>query len=70
MAKKEKSKAELEKRITALEKENKKLKLDRSLLNSLLKMRILILQPDNQIIRNSTINQLNLLINFFEAIHH
>jgi rsbT co-antagonist protein RsbR len=37
MAKKEKSKAELEKKIKALEKENKNLKLDRNLLNSLLK---------------------------------
>jgi rsbT co-antagonist protein RsbR len=36
MAKKEKSKAELEKRIASLEKENKKLKLEKSLLNSLL----------------------------------
>jgi rsbT co-antagonist protein RsbR len=37
MAKKEKNKAELEKRLAALEKENKKLKLDRGLLNSVLK---------------------------------
>jgi rsbT co-antagonist protein RsbR len=36
MAKKEKSKAGLEKRIASLEKENKKLKLEKSLLNSLL----------------------------------
>ncbi len=36
MAKKEKGKVELEKKIAALQKENKKLKLDRSLLNSLL----------------------------------
>ncbi|MEJ2307340.1 MAG: PAS domain-containing protein, partial [candidate division WOR-3 bacterium] len=37
MAKKEKSKAELEKKVKALEKENKDLKLERNLLNSLLK---------------------------------
>jgi rsbT co-antagonist protein RsbR len=37
MAKKEKSKADLEKKLASLEKENKKLKLDRNLLNSLLK---------------------------------
>ena len=37
MAKKEKNKAELEKKLVSLERENKKLKLDRNLLNSLLK---------------------------------
>ena len=37
MAKKERSKAELEKKVASLEKENKKLKLDKNLLNSLLK---------------------------------